>query len=211
MAPRAARLPRALLLLQSPLSAPNRLPAHTRSRARRKWLLFVGGLLISLAAYLLVLLPLSGNAHLHNPSIALFGALTGVALAAAPLATVREVLRTKDASSFPGTLVLMQFLQFLSWTIYGWVVTDWSTFANNLVGVVLGGLQLCLMAYFGAPCSALPSAAAARPLFNTPTPPSPSCAGNKRNAASASASSASSASALDSEKGSLVEGKEGKH
>jgi hypothetical protein len=59
------------------------------------------------------------------------------------------VLRTKDASSFPGPLVLMQFLQFLSWTIYGWLRDDWSTFANNAVGVVLGGFTLFLIAIYG--------------------------------------------------------------
>lgn len=75
--------------------------------------------------------------------------MTGVGLAAAPLATVREVLRTKDASSIPSTLVLMQFIQFFSWTVYGWVVVDWSTFANNLVGVILGSFQLFLIGYFG--------------------------------------------------------------
>ncbi len=59
------------------------------------------------------------------------------------------MLRTKDASSFPGPLVLMQFLQFLSWTIYGWLRDDWSTFANNAVGVVLGGFTLFLIAIYG--------------------------------------------------------------
>ena len=180
------RLPPSSLSHTSTLPLPPSLPALALT-LHRKWLLFVGGLLLSLAVYLQMLLPLAGSTHLYNPSIAIFGALTGVALAAAPLATVREVLRTKDASSFPGTLVLMQFLQFLSWTIYGWVVRDWSTFANNLVGVVLGGLQLCLIAYFG----------------------------NKRHSGSSSSSSSSLASAssstLEAEKANLVEGKEGKH
>jgi solute carrier family 50 protein (sugar transporter) len=145
--------------------------APSKAADNKRWLMFVGGLLLSLAVYLHVLLPLSGSSHLYNSSIALAGALTGVALAAAPLATVREVLRTKDASSFPGTLVLMQFLQFTSWTIYGWVVTDWSTFANNLVGVVLGGLQLCLIAFYGA--SATPPPDAPRRRFPSFRPPSP--------------------------------------
>ena len=152
----------------------------------------VGGLLASVFVYLHVLLPLASLSHLYNSSIALFGALTGVALAAAPLATVREVLRTKDASSFPGTLVLMQFLQFTSWTIYGWVVTDWSTFANNLVGVVLGGLQLCLIAYFGARRARLAGRSSSGCFLTAPLPPlPPPPAGNKRHAQSAVLSSGS--------------------
>ena len=168
LCPHCAALPRCERQAAHPVHTPSQPLA--RKWPRRKWLLFVGGLLLALATYLQVLLPLSGNIHLYNPSIALFGALTGVALAAAPLATVREVLRTRDASSFPGTLVLMQFLQFLSWTIYGWVVTDWSTFANNLVGVVLGGLQLCLMAYFGASSGNAPRGAAQPLLTCIPSP-----------------------------------------
>lgn len=105
---------------------------------------------MSLFIYLHLALPFLGFAHLYNSNIAVFGAITGVGLAAAPLATVREVLRTKDASSIPSTLVLMQFIQFFSWTVYGWVVVDWSTFANNLVGVILGSFQLFLIGYFGS-------------------------------------------------------------
>lgn len=115
----------------------------------RRWLLWVGGLLLSLFIYLHFALPFLGFAHLYNSNIAIFGAITGVGLAAAPLATVREVMRTRDASSIPSTLVLMQFIQFFSWTVYGWVVLDWSTFANNFVGVILGSFQLFLIGYFG--------------------------------------------------------------
>jgi len=125
--------------------------------------MWVGGLLLSVFVYLHIVLPLAGYAHLYNTNIALFGAATGVGLAAAPLATVREVLRTKDASSIPSTLVLMQFIQFFSWTVYGWVVVDWSTFANNLVGVILGSFQLFLIAYYGNKRNSLPTAASTEP------------------------------------------------
>ena len=59
-----------------------------------------------------VLLPMLGLYQTsYSGHIALFGAITGVGLAASPLATVREVLRTKDASSLPPMLCLMVTVQ----------------------------------------------------------------------------------------------------
>lgn len=43
----------------------------------------------------------------------------------------------------------MVTLQCFSWGVYGWVRNDWSTLINNVVGVVLGSIQLTLIALYG--------------------------------------------------------------
>ena len=57
----------------------------------------------------------------------------------------REVLSQRDSSSLPFSLCLMVTVQCTSWTVYGYLKEDWSTFANNAVGVVLGSVQLALI------------------------------------------------------------------
>jgi hypothetical protein len=58
-------------------------------------------------------------------------------------------LKNKDASSLPPLLCSMVTLQCFSWGVYGWVRNDWSTLINNAVGVVLGSIQLTLIALYG--------------------------------------------------------------
>ena len=43
----------------------------------------------------------------------------------------------------------MVTIQCFSWAVYGWIRDDWSTFINNAVGVVLGSIQLTLIALYG--------------------------------------------------------------
>jgi solute carrier family 50 protein (sugar transporter) len=111
----------------------------------KRWLSWVAGIIAGIFAELHVLLPLFGMSSVYNSHIAFFGAMTGIGLAASPLATVREVLRTKDASSLPFLLCAMVTLQCFSWMIYGYLREDLSTFSNNLVGVILGSIQLGLI------------------------------------------------------------------
>lgn len=93
-----------------------------------------------------VALPLLGLSEKHFfTHLALFAALTGIGLAASPLATLREVVTNRDSSSLPLGLCAMVTIQCSAWTLYGWQRRDWSTFANNAVGVVLGSLQLLLI------------------------------------------------------------------
>lgn len=146
----------------------------------RKWISWVFAILGGIFCDLHVVLPLFGMTQAYNSHIALFGAITGIGLAASPLATVvsptpflhalhrtplcirpylysppspsmqREVLRNRDASSLPFHLCAMVFTQCSAWTVYGWLRDDWSTFANNLVGVILGSLQLLLIYMYGS-------------------------------------------------------------
>jgi hypothetical protein len=55
------------------------------------------------------------------------------------------VIRQRDASSLPFSLCAMVTIQCTAWTVYGHLQSDMSTFANNLVGVVLGSVQLALI------------------------------------------------------------------
>lgn len=108
------------------------------------------GLIISFVfAFLHILSPLLGLESAYRSQIAFFGALAGIGLAASPLATVREVLRNKDASSLPPLLCSMVFVQCSSWAIYGYVTGDWSTLMNNTVGSILGLTQLVLIYLYG--------------------------------------------------------------
>jgi uncharacterized protein with PQ loop repeat len=111
----------------------------------RQWVLLPVVVLTALFVWLHILLPLAGRTDLYRPHIAFAGAVTGIGLAASPLATVGEVLRTKDASSLPMHLCAMVFIQCSAWTIYGALRGDLSTFANNAVGVILGAVQLGLI------------------------------------------------------------------
>jgi hypothetical protein len=62
-------------------------PPHKQADSRR-WLTWVGGILIGIFAWLHVVLPLFGLVEQYNAHIGFFGAITGIGLAASPLATV---------------------------------------------------------------------------------------------------------------------------
>jgi hypothetical protein len=62
-------------------------PPHKQADSRR-WLTWVGGILVGIFAWLHLLLPLAGATEQYNAHIGFFGAITGIGLAASPLATV---------------------------------------------------------------------------------------------------------------------------
>ncbi|KAI3657413.1 hypothetical protein MP638_000098 [Amoeboaphelidium occidentale] len=66
-----------------------------------------------------------------------------------PLATFKQVIETRDASSFSYPLSLACLLNGLVWCYYGWfVVLDAFIWAPNLVGVLVSVLQIVLKLAF---------------------------------------------------------------
>ena len=81
---------------------------------------------------------------------------------AAPLSTVAAVVRSRDASSISGPLVLVNAGNGLLWTVYGAAVEDALVWAPNLAGVALAAAQLALkLAFRGAKASTTAVAATA--------------------------------------------------
>ena len=85
---------------------------------------------------------------IFNHHMSVFGALTGILLAAGPLATIRTVISTKNASSLPLPFLLAVTAQCIAWTLYGYLEDDISTLVNNMVGVIIGAFQLGLIAFY---------------------------------------------------------------
>jgi len=82
---------------------------------------------------------------------------------AAPLSTVAAVVRSRDASSISGPLVLVNAGNGLLWTVYGAAVEDALVWAPNLAGVALAAAQLALkLAFRGAKASTTAIATAAK-------------------------------------------------
>ena len=82
---------------------------------------------------------------------------------AAPLSTVAAVVRSRDASSISGPLVLVNAGNGLLWTVYGAAVEDALVWAPNLAGVALAAAQLALkLAFRGARASTTAIATAAK-------------------------------------------------
>ena len=111
----------------------------------RRTLFCAGVFFIAVFVDLNLLLPIAGLTSAYVVHIATWRAVAGICLAAGPLATIREVIRTRDASSLPLPFLLMVTIQCFFWTLYGQLLGDLSTFYGNLVGVVLGSAQLFLI------------------------------------------------------------------
>lgn len=70
---------------------------------------------------------------------------------ASPLAKVREVLATRNASLMPFALVAAGFVNSLLWLLYGLILDDAFVITPNLVNLFLGALQLALFAALAKP------------------------------------------------------------
>ncbi|TYZ60510.1 hypothetical protein PybrP1_009288 [[Pythium] brassicae (nom. inval.)] len=70
---------------------------------------------------------------------------------ASPLAKVREVLATRNASLMPFALVAAGFVNSLLWLLYGLILDDSFVITPNLVNLFLGALQLALFAALAKP------------------------------------------------------------
>uniref|UniRef100_K3WEY5 Sugar transporter SWEET1 n=1 Tax=Globisporangium ultimum (strain ATCC 200006 / CBS 805.95 / DAOM BR144) TaxID=431595 RepID=K3WEY5_GLOUD len=65
-----------------------------------------------------------------------------VLLFASPLATIRRVIRTKNAASFPIALCVVGFVGNSLWVIYGSMIGDLFMWGSNAICVALGFVQI---------------------------------------------------------------------
>ena len=71
-------------------------------------------------------------------------ATVSVLYSSAPLATILEVVRTRNTQSLPFYLILATVLMTTSWTCYGLIIGDKFVIVPNMSGCVLASLQLSL-------------------------------------------------------------------
>lgn len=75
-------------------------------------------------------------------------ATSSIVVFAAPLATIKTVIQTKSAASIPFTLCLMYEINASLWLAYAFATSDWFLAAPNMVGVLLGIIQLSLLGVY---------------------------------------------------------------
>lgn len=63
---------------------------------------------------------------------------------AAPLATVKKVIRTKSSASLPFTMCLLNIINGAMWVVYAAIVSDMFVMSPNIVSVALGVVQVTL-------------------------------------------------------------------
>jgi len=63
---------------------------------------------------------------------------------AAPLATVKKVIRTKSSASLPFTMCLLNIINGGMWVVYAAIVSDMFVLSPNIVSVALGIVQVTL-------------------------------------------------------------------
>ncbi|GMS89336.1 hypothetical protein PENTCL1PPCAC_11511 [Pristionchus entomophagus] len=71
--------------------------------------------------------------------------ILNVSSIASPLASLKEVIGSKDSSSLPLPLCSANFFVSLQWFIYGYIIGDHIIYTPNMLGVLLGMFQLTLI------------------------------------------------------------------
>jgi len=82
--------------------------------------------------------------------IGLMGVFFCIILFGSPLSSLKEIVTTKSAKSIPLPFTLACVLNCLLWTIFGTLeAKDFNIYFPNLLGLLLGFVQLTLLAKYG--------------------------------------------------------------
>jgi len=76
------------------------------------------------------------------------GAALSISFFASPLATIKQVIRTKSAETLPFYQIVMSWIVSGLWTLYGTVIADNFVLMPNFIGFVIATCQLGLFFYY---------------------------------------------------------------
>lgn len=89
--------------------------------------------------------------QLSSQMIGLMGVFFCIILFGSPLSSLKEVIATKSAKSIPLPFTLACVMNCLLWSIFGtFEVKDFNIYFPNILGLLLGLVQLGLLAVYGS-------------------------------------------------------------
>merc|ERR1719159_472403 len=89
----------------------------------------------------------------HARALLIVGTMSAcmsVGVSCAPLAELKTILKTRDASSIPADISMASFVASSLWLACAVLLHDLWILVPNVAGLVLGGFQLFLLMLFGA-------------------------------------------------------------
>lgn len=108
--------------------------------------------LLALEAFVFAVIAHASIAFFEQPARQLFVGCVSMAslisMFASPLAVMGLVIRTECVEFMPFYLSLSTFLMSASFAMYGLLLRDFFIYLPNVIGVVLGAMQLVLYAYY---------------------------------------------------------------
>jgi len=111
-------------------------------------------LLISLATCAAMLIYIDGMAPPYDTAVAHLGMMCltlNILNFGAPLASMKEVMRTKSTETLPGPLIFANLIVAFQWFLYGYLVDDIYMKVPNVIGIILSLIQLSFFVIYPAP------------------------------------------------------------
>jgi len=115
----------------------------TPSWSRRTFMYTLGGSLAACIACMFASLSSENAGIVGN-----FAMCIGLCLFAAPLSVLAQVLKDRSSELLPPVQCLLQFLSCVLWLLVGLHQSATPIITCNIIGVLLGGVQLALIAVF---------------------------------------------------------------
>lgn len=94
-------------------------------------------------------LPANASLASQADTVGTYALLLTLVSFAAPLVTIRDVVARESAAAIPTPIAISQTLQCIAWFIYGRQQEDVFIIIPNVLGAILGAIQLSLIARYG--------------------------------------------------------------
>lgn len=78
----------------------------------------------------------------------IFACLSSLTFSASPLASIRQVMKSKSAESLPFALIMFGFIVSSLWTSYGVLIDNNFVILPNALAAIISGMQLCLFVLY---------------------------------------------------------------